>query len=149
MSGHNAQSGGTKPAGAPKMDAPQAMRDMADKGTAQAKATYEKMSATTTEAVSGMCDALSTATQSAMTCNAKVLEFAHINVTANFDYASKLLGVKSPAEFIELSTQHARQQFEALSGQSKELAALNQKMMLEAAEPLKAGAAKMFQAPAA
>jgi phasin len=146
MSNTNAQSGG-KPAGAPKTDASQAMRDMADKGTAHVKETYERMSAATTEAASGMREAFSTATQSAMTCNAKALEFARVNANANFDYAAKLLGVKSPAEFIELSTQHARLQFEVLSGQSKEIAALSQKAMLEAAEPLKAGAAKMFQAP--
>ncbi|MEA2928646.1 MAG: hypothetical protein QOG38_1074, partial [Hyphomicrobiales bacterium] len=61
MSNHNAQSGGTKHAGAPRMDAPQAMREMADKGTAHAKATYEKMSAATAEASSAMQNAHSTA----------------------------------------------------------------------------------------
>jgi phasin len=131
MSNANTQAGGTKPAGA------------------NTKETYERMSAATTEAANGMREAVSTATQSAMTCNAKALEFARINTNANFDYAAKLLGVKSPGEFIELSTQHARKQFEALSEQSKEIAALSQKVMLEAAAPLKAGAAKMFQGPVA
>jgi phasin len=149
MSNTNTPSGGTRPVGAPKTDAPQALRDMAEKGTAHAKETYERMSAATNEVASGMSEALSTATQSAMACNAKALEFARVNANANFDYAAKLLGVKSPAEFIELSTQHARQQFEVLSGQSKEIASLSQKAMLEAAAPLKAGAAKMFQAPPA
>ena len=107
------------------------------------------MGAATTDSANGMRDALSTATQSTMACSAKAMEFARVNANANFDYVSKLFAVKSPLEFIELSSQHARNQFEVLSEQSKEIAALGQKMMLEAAEPLKAGAAKMFQAPAA
>lgn len=149
MSNHNAQSGGTKPAGAPKMDAPQAMREMADKGTAHAKATYDKMSAATTEASSAMQSAHSTAVQGAVECNTKVVEYARINTNAAFDYAAKLLAVKSPSEFIELTTEHTRKQLEVLTGQSKELSALSQKVMLEAAKPLKDGAAKMFQGPAA
>jgi phasin len=150
---NNAQSGTRNPAdgtrAATKMDAPQAMRDVAEKGAAHAKETYERMTAASNEVASGMNEALSTATQTAMACNAKALEFARINANATFDYASKLFAVKSPAEFIELSTQHARQQFEVLSGQSKEIAALSQKAMLEAAAPLKAGAAKMFKGPSA
>ena len=118
MSNQNTATGATRPA--PKIDA--------------------------TQAANGMRDAMSTATQSAMACNTKVLEFARINANANFEYAARLMGVKSPTEFIELSTQHAREQFEVLSLQSKELAALSRKMMLEAAEPFKTGAAKMLQA---
>ena len=57
------------------------------------------------------------------------------------------LPTDQPSEFIEVSTQHARKQFEVLSEQTKELAALGQKTMLEAAQPFKAGAARMFQAP--
>jgi hypothetical protein len=36
--------------GFPKKDAPQAFREMAEKGTTQAKESYEKMNAATTEA---------------------------------------------------------------------------------------------------
>ena len=38
----------------PKPEIPQGIREMAEKGTAQAKATYEKMSAATTEASNAM-----------------------------------------------------------------------------------------------
>jgi hypothetical protein len=61
--------------------------------------------------------------------------------------SGELFGVKSPSEFLEVSTEHARKQFEPLSEQTKELAALRQKVMLETAEPLKAGAAKAFRGP--
>jgi phasin len=126
------------------MEPPQAIREMAEKGTAQAKASFEKLSAATAAASSVMQNAGETATQGIKDSNAKVLEFARINSNAAFDYANELLGVKSPSEFVQLSTEQARKQFEVLSAQTKELTALSQKVMLETTEPLKAGAAKMF-----
>jgi phasin family protein len=41
--------------------------------------------------------------------------------------------VKSPSEFIELSTAHARKQFEAMTAQTKELTELAQKVTTEIA----------------
>ena len=126
------------------METPQAIREMAEKGTAQAKASYEKLSVATAAASSVMQNAGATATQGLKDGNAKVIEFARINSNAAFDYANALLGVKSPSEFVQLTSEQARKQFEVLSAQTKELTALSQKVMLETAEPLKAGAAKMF-----
>jgi phasin len=122
---------------------------MADKTTAQAKQSYEKMTAATADASDVVQSAFSTATQGAKDCNAKVIEFARTNSNSAFDYLSELLHVKSPSQFLELSTKHARQQFEVLSEQTKELAALSQKAMLETAEPLKTGVAKVFRGPVA
>jgi phasin len=135
---------GTKSAGAAKMGSSQAIREMADKGSAQAKASYDKMSAATAEASSVLKNAGETAVQGFKDGNAKVIEFARTNSNAAFDYANQLLGVKSPSEFIQMSTEQARKQFEVLSAQTKELTALSQKVMLETAEPLKAGVAKAF-----
>jgi phasin len=145
----NSTAAGTRSASAPKIEAPQAIREMADKGTTQAKESYEKMTAATAEASNVIQNACSTAAQGAMNCNAKMIEFARANSNAAFDYASKLLGVKSPSEFLEVSTEHARKRFEVLSEQTKELTALSQKMMLETTEPLKSGAAKAFRGPLA
>ena len=76
--------------------------------------------------------------------NTKVIEFARTNTEAAFDFAQELVGVKSPSEFFELSTNHSRKQFETLTEQAKELAMLAQKVTLATAEPFKAGAAKAF-----
>jgi hypothetical protein len=46
------------------------------------------------------------------------------------------LGVKSPSEFIELSTAQMRKQFDMFSAQNKELCALAQEVATEAAEPI-------------
>ena len=47
-------------------------------------------------------------------------------------------------EFVELSTVHARKQFEVMTAQTKELAALAQKMTTDVTEPLKAEVTKAF-----
>jgi phasin len=145
MTEHATATAGTRSSG--KTEAPQAFREMADKGTAQAKDTFEKMTAATADATSLIQNACVTAAEGAKACNAKVFEFAHANSNAAFDYVNALMGVKSPSEFLELTTEHARKQFEALSEQTKELTALSQKVMLQAAEPMKAGAAKAFRGP--
>jgi len=134
----------TKPAGFPKTDAPQAFRDMAEKGTAQAKETYEKMSAATTEAASLIENGYSTAVKGVRDYNDKFIEFAWANTNAAFDFLQKLSGVKSPSEFVGLSSEHARKQFEVLTEQTKQLAALAQKATLATAEPLKTSVAKAF-----
>jgi phasin len=143
----HATAGGTRSAASPKMELPHAAREMADNVSAQAKESFEKMSAATTEASSVIQSTCSSAAQGALECNAKVIEFARDNSNAAFEYASKLLAVKSPSEFLQVSTEHARRQFEVLSEQTKELAALSQKVMRETAEPFKAGVGKAFQGP--
>jgi phasin len=124
--------------------APQAFREMAEKGTTQAKETYEKMSAATAEATDLIKNSCSTAVKGAQDYNNKLLEFAQTNTNVAFDFAQKLLSVKSPSEFMELSTEQARKQFETLTKQTKELTALAQKVSLASTEPLKAGVTKAF-----
>jgi phasin len=86
----------------------------------------------------------STAIKGVQDYNNKFIEFAHANTNAAFDFVQKLSSVKSPAEFVELSTEHARKQFETLTEQTKQLAAIAQKVTLATAEPLKTGVAKAF-----
>jgi hypothetical protein len=58
------------------------------------------------------------------------------------------LTVKSLSEAIELSSAHTRKQFEAVTAQTKDLAALAQKVTAEAAEPVKTGLTRAFKAVA-
>ena len=134
----------SKPASSPMTDAPQAFRAMAETGTAQAKEAYEKMNAATAEATDLIRKSCSTAVEGAQLYNSKLLEFAQTNLKVAFDFAQKLMGVKSPSEFMELSPEHARKQLEILTEQTKELAALGQKVTLATSEPLKTGVAKAF-----
>ena len=68
----------------------------------------------------------------------------HTNTNRAFDYAYKLMGVKSPSELLELSTAHARKQFEAMTAQTKELTEFAEKVTTEIVEPIKAGVTKAF-----
>ena len=126
----------------PGVEAPAAFRDMAEKSLSQAKDNYEKMKSAAEEATGVLEDTYATASKGAANYGLKVIEFARNNSNAAFDFASELLGAKTFAEFVELSTAHARKQFETMSEQSKELAALAQKVATEAAEPIKEGMSK-------
>ena len=136
-----------KPASSPKMDATQTFRATAENGSVQVKEAFEKMSAATAEATAQIKDSYSTAVKGAQDYNAKLFEFAQNNTKAAIEFVQKLSGVKSPSDFFELSTDHSRKQFETLTEQTKQLAALAQKVTLATVEPLKMGVTKAFGQP--
>jgi phasin len=135
----NTETTDTKPAANSKKDAPQPFREIAEKGTTQANETYEKMNAATIEASEVIKNSYSTAVKGMQDYNTKIIEFAHANTNAAFDFVQKMSGVKSPTAFIELWTEHARKQVETLTEQSRELAALTKKTAFASAESLKTG----------
>src|ERR1039458_2772020 len=98
----------------------------------------------TAEATDLIKNSYSTAVKGAQDYNTKLIEFTQTNIESAFAFAQKLFGVKSPSDFIELSTEHSHKQFETLTEQTKELAALAQKVTLATAEPLKTGVTKAF-----
>ena len=130
-----------------KTDATQAFRAAAENGSAQAKEAFEKMSAATTEATALIRNSYSTAVKGAQDYNTKFIEFAQTNTEAAFDFAQKLWSVKSSSDFIELSAKHSREQFEILTEQTKELAALAQTVTRSTVEPLTTGVTKAFSPP--
>jgi phasin len=128
----------------PKMEVPAALRELADKGIAQARVTYENAKAATEEATDLLKDTYKTAAEGTTDYNLKVIEIARANTNAAFEYAHGLMGVKSLSELVELSTAHARKQFEAMSAQTKELTDLAQKVTTEITAPLTTGMTKAF-----
>jgi len=122
----------------------EAFRETAEKGVAQAKDTYEKAKVATGQATDILKDTYATAAKGATEYNLKIMEIARTNTNAAFEHAQQLLGVKSPLEFIELSTAHARKQFDTMIAQTKELAELAQKVSTKITEPLKAGVTMAF-----
>ena len=127
-----------------KTDASEQFRDMAEKGATESKKAFETMSAASSEAADVVKNCYSTAIKGAQDYNNKVIEFTRANTNAVFDFAHRISGVKSPSEFVELSTEHARQQVETLTNQTTQLAALAQQVTLATAEPLKTGTTKAF-----
>jgi len=128
----------------PRMEVPASLREFAEKGASQAKETYEKMKAAAEEASDVLEDTYATAAKGAADYGLKVLEATRANTNATFDFYTDLMNVKSYSDMIELSTAHARKQFEAVTAQTKDLAALAQKMATETAEPIKDSVSKVF-----
>jgi phasin len=117
----------------PNMEMPEAFREMAEKGVEHVRDTYAKAKVASEEAADLLENTYTTAAKGATDYNLKLVEIARTNTRAAFDYAQELLGVKSPAEFIELSTAHARKQFEAMAAQTQELTEFAQKVTTEIA----------------
>lgn len=129
----------------PKLEIPAAFREIAEKSVAQAKESYEKMKSVAEDATDVLEDTYATASKGAADYGLKVIEAARENTNAAFDFYTQLMTVKSLSEVVELSTAHARKQFEAVTAQSKELASLAQKVATETAEPLKDSVSKAFK----
>jgi phasin len=127
------------PANADYANPSQAIRDVAEKGSAQIKENMEKMSAAAGEATHVMKDAYSANLKGAREYSAKVLEFANINTKSAFEFAQQLTSVKSPTEFFAMSSNHFRQEFETLTRQAQELAAIAQRMTASTTETIKSG----------
>ena len=129
----------------PKVEMPAAFRELAERGVAQAKDTYEKMKAAAEEATDVLETTYSTASKGASDYGLKMIEAARVNTNAAFDFAGELMAAKTLSEIVELSSTHARKQFEALTQQTKELNALAQKVATDTAEPIKAGVGKVMK----
>ena len=129
----------------PKMEVPAAFREFAEKSVTQANDSWEKMKAGTEEATDLIENSYATASKGAADYGLKMIEAARANTNATFDYATELMTVKSLSEAVELSTAHLRKQFEAMTGQAKELTALAQKVATETAEPIKQSMTSTFK----
>ena len=129
-------------------EVPEQMRAFAEKGVSQARDNYAKFK-DAAETHNVTIEAVFTSASKGMSeYSAKLMEFMKANTTASLDFAQELFGVKSPSEALELWTSHSRKQFEALSGQAKELAELGQKVASQTVEPIKTNASKYYK-PAA
>ncbi len=128
----------------PNMEMPEALREMAEKGVERTKDAYAKAKVASEEAADLLENAYEAAAKRATDYNRKLFEIARTNTRATFDYVDALLAVRSPSEFIELSTAQIRKQFESMSAQNKELCALGQEMATEAAEKIRTGMSKVL-----
>jgi phasin len=129
----------------PKLEIPAAFREIAEKSVSQAKETYEKMKSAAEDATDVMEDTYATASKGASDYGLKLIEATRVNTNAAFDFYAELMTTKSLSEMVELSTAHVRKQFEAVTGQTKELTALAQKVTTETAEPIKESVTKAFK----
>ena len=121
------------------------MRAMIEKGIAETRGAYTKARSAADETNSALEASFVTAKTGVVEINAKVLEALRASADANFDFVKSILGVKSIADYVTLHSEFARKQIETLTGQTKDIAALAQKVATETAEPIKTQVAKTFK----
>jgi phasin protein len=93
-------------------------------------------SATASDGVEAHTGTLATTAAGATEYGLKVMEAACINANAMIAFTSVLLQAKSLSEVVALSTAHARKQIETVTEQTKQLAAVAEKMApKKSAEP--------------
>jgi phasin len=122
------------------------VRKVAAQGVEETRAAYARVEAAAEDASGSLESSYSIATKGIVEFNTKALEAARANTEAAFELARALFGVKSLSEAITLQTEHARKQYEAMTFQMKDLAALAQKLMTETAEPIKTSVTKTLNA---
>ena len=121
------------------------MRAMIEKGLSETRGAYAKAKSAADEANDALEASFVTAKTGAAEINVKVLEAFRASAEANFDFVKSVLGVKSIADYVTLHGEFARKQIETLTGRTKELTALAQKVATESAEPIKTQVAKTFK----
>ena len=114
----------------------------AEAGLERSKEALQTFNTAANEAAQAVQDCCSTALKGMQDYSGKVAEFTQANIKSYVEFVHKLATVKSPSDFIQLSTTHTREQMQTLAEQGKQLSALAQKVTLEAVEPLKSGFTK-------
>ena len=122
-------------------------RDAIQAGTERSKEALQNLNTAAGDAAQAMQECCSTALKGMQDYSGKVAEFTQANIKSYVEFVQKLATVKSPSDFIQLSTNHTREQVETLAEQGKQLSALAQKVTLDAVEPLKTGFTKAPLAP--
>jgi phasin len=113
------------------------VRETAEKGLEQIRTQYESVKEAAEQAQGKIEESLNAAKTGAVAFNTKALEQARANINATFDHVSAVLNVKSMQDFVSLQTEFAKTQLASVQEQVKELAAIGQKAVADAAEPVK------------
>jgi len=98
----------------------------------------------TNQASDVMTNCYSTALKGMQEYNSKLLEFVQANTEANIEFIQKLSGVRSPSEFVEISAEHTKRQFQTMTEQTTQLASIAQQATVATAGPLKSGLKNIY-----
>ncbi len=129
----------------PQLEVPAAVREIAEKGVAQAKDAYAKLKVVTDQTTEMVEGAYASASKGFSTLGMKSIETARINTNAAYDHALAMFSVKSLSDAVELQTAFLRKQTEAMTAQAKDMGELVQKLATEASAPVKATLEKTFK----
>jgi phasin len=129
----------------PNVEVPAAFREMADKAVAGSKDAYAKMKTAAEEASEVFEDSYETTRSGFVALGNKSLDNAKTHSDATYAFARAFMGVKSFAEAVELQAAFARQQFETLTAQTRDMQEFAQKFATDASRPVKQGVEKALK----
>jgi phasin len=121
-----------------------AARNLAEVPAAYAKDAVEGSAMTANDGFNAIEQFHANAGGGAKDLNIHFIAAARANMNAAFDFTQQLMAVTSPSELVQLSTAHARKQFDMLNEQIKQLSVLVQKAATDSVQPFQAGAIKAF-----
>ncbi len=101
--------------------------------------TVEKGKAVAEQSVRSVEQSYSATVDNIREYNRRMIDMVQANSEAAFEFARQLAAAKTPSDIMELWTSHAQKQFEMLSEQTKELAAIGQHMASASAQPITRG----------
>jgi phasin len=113
-------------------------RELARQGAAFAEAVSENSMATAEQTTTALDKRYSVVVTGAADFHHQWIEIVRYNTNSTLDFVQQLFSVRSPAEFLELSSAHFRKQLETFGEQSRHLTGMAQKMTTHAVEPLQA-----------
>ncbi|ESR23700.1 phasin [Lutibaculum baratangense] len=126
-------------------DMPNVFRDFAEKGMTRARANYDTYKSLAEEATDAVEDALTTANKNAGEIQRQALISAKTQMNANFDFAEKMLKVKTFSEALELQSSFMRQQFDTMQSNIKEFQTLSSRLQQETAKPFTQNLGKVME----
>jgi phasin len=121
------------------------VRRIAKRATEQPREALERITAASTETAETMRDCCSKVVKGMQDYQNRYIEFAQANANHSFELVQRLMGVKSPSEFVVVSSDHVRRQWDMLADQAKQLTDLVQNMTFASAEPLRSGFERVFK----
>jgi phasin len=125
------------------------IRASAEKSLEQARNHYASMKSAAEDATDVLENTLEHARQNTLSFNQKIIDNAKDNTDAAFQFWKKIMGVKTLSEAIELQTSFARDRFDALTKQTKDIQEFAKKAAEETARPVNQAVQKTMSAKAA
>ncbi len=129
----------------PKNKPDEQFRRTAEQIVEQPKAAFDRATSANSDAAETMKDYYAGAVKNLQEYQNRLADFTQANVTRSLEFAQRLLSVRSPSEFFEVSSDHLRRQGEIMADQTKQLVELTQKVTLANAEHLKTGFESAFR----
>lgn len=131
--------------GAELPETPSSFTELFDKSLAHTKDAHEKMAALVQSMSDAFGEALSCANKGSAEYGLKVVEIVRAHANAALDVATDAMAVKSPAELVGLSSDHARKRLELATEQMKDLAALTQRVVNDTTAPIRSHMTEPFR----